>query len=428
MSEENNDKDALELFFQKKADEYDIPFREEDWLRLEEKLNVRDVQRGYQHKVRWIAAASLLFVSLFGYFTYNNYLKINEIRQHLSDEMSDDSGQDRLLNEFPADQFSTPGMDEEDENIVEEIETPSAARDSREPVTETVANNFSVDPATNSGESGREPRGRELVASRVPVLTRAMTTASQLNNPTIPDNMLNRITVPGDFATGTPSNEELSSHTTTPGLLSANMEEDIYGETYIPRPNRWAFGLVMSPDLTSIDSFSNFYSPGYKVGFTLEYNLNARWKVSTGVIQSMVRYSSKSLDYNPPVQYSSLFSMNGECLLLDIPLSFKYNFLDFDRSGFFATAGLSSYLMLSEEYNFIYDTYGETQSTSTWSDRTGTFHLFSNAGFSIGYEVELHRNWNIRAEPFVRVPIREVGWANVRLYSMGSFISVNYKL
>jgi hypothetical protein len=30
---------------------------------------------------------------------------------------------------------------------------------------------------------------------------------------------------------------------------------------------------------------------------------------------------------------------------------------------------------------------------------------------------------SLSAEPFIRVPIREVGWGNVKLYSVGSFVS-----
>jgi len=83
--------------------------------------------------------------------------------------------------------------------------------------------------------------------------------------------------------------------------------------------------------------------------------------------------------------------------------------------------------MQSEEYSFSYRAYQPGQEEG-WSGKTGTSHWLSNAGFSIGYEFDVHSNWSMRVEPFIKVPVQEVGWGNVELYSMGSFISLNYKL
>jgi hypothetical protein len=46
----------------------------------------------------------------------------------------------------------------------------------------------------------------------------------------------------------------------------------------------------------------------------------------------------------------------------------------------------------------------------------------------VGYEFDLDRNISLRAEPFLRIPLREVGHANVNLYSVGSLVSINYNL
>ncbi|CAN5348470.1 hypothetical protein BH23BAC3_BH23BAC3_14340 [soil metagenome] len=63
-----------------------------------------------------------------------------------------------------------------------------------------------------------------------------------------------------------------------------------------------------------------------------------------------------------------------------------------------------------------------------WSGRTGTRHWMSNASFSLGYELDLHPNWSLRAEPFIKTPLREVGWSNVKLFSAGSLVSLYYRL
>jgi len=52
----------------------------------------------------------------------------------------------------------------------------------------------------------------------------------------------------------------------------------------------------------------------------------------------------------------------------------------------------------------------------------------SNAGISIGYEHDLNSRFSVRIEPHLKIPLRQVGVTNVRLFSMGSFFSLSYNL
>ena len=82
--------------------------------------------------------------------------------------------------------------------------------------------------------------------------------------------------------------------------------------------------------------------------------------------------------------------------------------------------------MLKENYKFNYYRNDDGLDES-WSGPTGTVHLLSNAGFSVGYELDLHHNWSLSAEPFLKLPLRTVGRADAGLYSLGSFVSLNYR-
>jgi len=120
---------------------------------------------------------------------------------------------------------------------------------------------------------------------------------------------------------------------------------------------------------------------------------------------------------------SAYYTENGRA-----PISLKVDILSLSGSRFFLTAGLSSYVMLNETYQFHYSGYNsDPDLLQSWSDRTGTGHWMSNAGLSVGYELDIHPNWSLRAEPFIRIPVKDVGWGQVRLYSVGSFISLRYR-
>ncbi|MDX1592476.1 MAG: hypothetical protein R3283_10955, partial [Balneolaceae bacterium] len=200
--------------------------------------------------------------------------------------------------------------------------------------------------------------------------------------------------------------------------------------TFEGQSSRLTVAIALSPDVTGAGTVSGFRDPGYKAGAFLEYALTKRLSVSVGIVQTEVNYKAPSSEYDPPYYWqpgTSPSEIIATCLMLDLPLTFKYNLFQFERSRIYSSATLSSYYMQNEEYQFRYS--GATQGGPDGYNETGNkAYWFSNAGVSIGYEFDLNQTWSLRAEPFLRLPLREVGWGNARLYSMGTFISLNYRI
>ncbi|MEX0994151.1 MAG: hypothetical protein WD599_01400 [Balneolaceae bacterium] len=421
MPENNNEKDSFEEFFQKKAGEYDIPFREEDWLKLEKKLDLRDAQMTYRRRVRWIAAAAVLIVSLLGYFTYENHNRLNEISRQLTDESVSESEQEPLADELTNGEDSVPDTNvQTDEESIAVNESGEGQVDRLinlrgDPILPVPGLEFSVnrgqaDPGFLQTDGLLEIR--EIKAERL---------VSEFSTTSYPYRSLtNRALIP--------ARTELASATLPHAVSPERIDKESSGST----SSRIRIGIATAPDLSTAGSVSDFHDPGYKFGATLEYQLGPNLSVSTGLIQSRVRYTAGSRDYKSPVYWTGGISPDeiiADCLILDIPVNIKVDVMNFNRSRFFVSAGVSSYIMLNEVYDFNYEYEGDvTGLMKRWSGKTGTRHWFSNAGFSVGYELDVHRNWSLRAEPFMKIPLNEVGWGNVNLYSMGSFISLNYRL
>jgi hypothetical protein len=217
--------------------------------------------------------------------------------------------------------------------------------------------------------------------------------------------------------------------TISPG--SQGMPSNPDGMLAVKSKSPFSVGIAAGPDLSTVGSLSNFSNPGFKFGIAVEYRIAKNFAISTGVGQANVHYTAQGQEYKPPYGYWT----NGivadqtiaDCAILEIPVNLKYDFLQFERSRIYASAGVSSYIMLNEEYQFNYDqNYGGL--VQSWSDKTGTTYWLSNASTSLGYELDILRNWSLRAEPFVKLPLKEVGWGNVELYSVGTSISLNLKL
>lgn len=398
MGDKNHKYDPLEELFRKKMKEYDISYREQDWAQLEHQLDLQDARIAYRRKLTWLSAAAAILFSVFGYFTYQNHLRLNEMDRQYSDLLSTESHQPEGITpeapELPTAAMIPPGREWSFPELMADLPAyPLAAMDDHpEPVTE---------------EPEMRLTGYDLHADVTPA--------------SIPRSTLPPMTTQPVQRQVDQTKEE------HPADYYAEAETPI-GE---PPRSRLALGVTMAPDISSAGSVSAGQSPGYKAGLMLEYQITSRFSVSTGLVQSKVRYGSDSpADYSLPAQMYETAApdgVTGQCLILDVPISLKYNVFDFERYRVYATAGLSSYIMLDEAYTFSYDDY-DSPPDLTWSDRTGTRHWFSNAGFSVGLERDLHPNWSLRAEPFIRLPLSEVGQVNVRLYSIGSFFSVNYRL
>ncbi len=406
----HNPEDPIEEFFQKKVQEFDISYREEDWMKLEKKLDMAARKRSLEKKRRWLIAASLLLFALLGYFTYQNYISIDEINEQLSEQTEQPSQLENLPEISPPDA---------DDNSVNDQNT------SQEMVDESSNGDVEDSGQNSEGLSQTELAEQKYLVSKQ---TGRGLLVDEVHCPDCSLSSLDEKVDPKVFA-----EVELKEGNERAGKQAITPDHRGHGGSMIAS-SRFALGLVASPDFSTVGSLSNFSDMGYKMGVAVEYRLTDNLSVFGGVIQSDVRYTAQKGEYNLNQGYGGYGNSGilpdetfARCLILDIPINLKYNFLNFEHSRLYASTGIASYIMLNEEYNFKYDQNGEGLPQS-WNERTGTGHLMSNVGFSIGFEYDIHPRWSLRAEPYVRLPLKGVGEGNVKLYSVGSFVSLNFQL
>lgn len=431
MTEKSNNSDPFEDFFKRKEEEIDIPFREDDWDKLEAKLDLVDAKLAYRRKTRFIAAAVLLIVSLLGYFTYENYVKIGELNRLLEQEMT----------------INTPSSELKDEQdfLVE--------GDGNATTEEQGENNRSAsDPLLNKNDSQPEEDSDHKVIVSSDSLDVTSNLMNDFNEYQPVMDGIAQADLPGSWdctscrngdyyaqivsgEIATPKIENYRKNPATRSQVNTGYRSGQYffhensAESSIR--SKVTIGLKASPDLSTVGGLSNFQSPGYSLGLEIGYNVTENITLSTGIMRNTVRYSASGSGYDPPNYLTGgelPDQIEGVCTLLDIPLSAKYNVINFSQSRIFAKASLSSYIMLNEAYDFRFEQSYSERASYSYSGHTGTSHWMSNAGISVGFEMDLNARWSVRAEPQIKIPIRQVGLSNVRLYSLGSFISLNFKL
>jgi len=420
MSDLNN-KDPFEELFRNKTEDYDISYREEDWNKLENRLDALDAQHAARRYRQIAAAAVLLVFSLLSFFIYQNYRQIHSLNEKLEQESKivDNPSNNGQTNEIaPENNNKQPQKDQQSPEEFANLESDESRTPINQSTGETVNNPGTGNKRTNNSSF----EANTPIAGTFQIDQAECPECSSIAINTGNTGIHSRLETNASFKAQEVQNSPYSisrSSTSSQFALNSSMR------------SKFTAGVLLGPDFSTVGSISDFYDPGSKIGITAEYNPNRNWGISIGIIRSNVRYRAGQQEYRPPQDYwyngIEATSTTAECIILDIPINLSYRFLHFNNSRFYASAGLSSYIMLTEDYKFNYDnSYDELP--ERWKEKTGTTHFFSNAGISLGYEQDLFRGISLRAEPFIRLPLREVGWGNVNLYSIGSIISVHFQL
>jgi len=113
----------------------------------------------------------------------------------------------------------------------------------------------------------------------------------------------------------------------------------------------------------------------------------------------------------------------------EIPVNVRYNFPSGGKMKWFATAGLSTYLMTKESYNYEATKWGTPWGVGkTYTYETPYHNLFSILNLSVGYEQRLGKIGNLRLEPYLRVPLSGIGTGNLSIMSAGLNIGITRRI
>jgi hypothetical protein len=167
-------------------------------------------------------------------------------------------------------------------------------------------------------------------------------------------------------------------------------------------------------------------------GAGLGYSFNKRFTIRTGVYSGRKIYSASAENYHPPagfyMHYRYLQNVDADCKVIEIPVSFSYNFSVSKKQNWFVSGGLSSFLMKKESYNYFYK-YTATGPTVNKESviNNENKHYFSVLTVSGGYQRNLNKNVSIMVEPYIKMPLSGVGYGKVKLNSTGLLFSVGIK-
>lgn len=189
---------------------------------------------------------------------------------------------------------------------------------------------------------------------------------------------------------------------------------------------KMAIRFGYSPDLSTV-GLKDFSKPGTAVSLLVEYALQPRLYFQTGVVRSEKVYWARASAYELSKYVTAIntpYSVDGTCSMYEIPVGIRYDLRQTNRSRIFAGVGAASYYVQKEKYTYNYTEYVHGQAPG-WKGKTGWFWL-SHLTASVGYEHRISNKLSLLAEPYIRVPLKGVGYGKVNLVTTGLWLSLRY--
>ena len=186
-------------------------------------------------------------------------------------------------------------------------------------------------------------------------------------------------------------------------------------------------GVEAGPDLSTI-KWQELQNPGYSVGVLLGYRFNRRLAVEVSGLWAHKVYYTSGEYFNKAKtgipQNITVGNMNGTCSMFEIPINLRWDFLYTKSGSFYATAGLSSYIMKRENYSYVASYQGASPWMADKSYQNSGNNYLSMMGLSLGYQLHWKGVGDVRIEPYFKVPLKGVGIGSLPITSSGLYLGI----
>ncbi|MEL7002728.1 MAG: hypothetical protein AAFN93_08350 [Bacteroidota bacterium] len=253
--------------------------------------------------------------------------------------------------------------------------------------------------------------------------------------------------VTGEQNTDSKKSEEVTTYVASPGFLEGKefVPFDIKSSLFSPiiesdrlaefqssldtqseiraKRSKWSIGLEFSPDLSGA-SLGRVEDTGFNLGLNVEYHLTSKFSVNSGLVYAKkIYYADQNIEsYNRNPNWV-IDRVDAVCDVIDIPINLNYYIAGRERSGFLLSAGLSTYIMLTEDYDISYE---RPSIERQWSIRNENDHFFGIFNASVGYKKILSPTMSLQAEPFVKIPLEGIGEGELDLFTSGLRLILKY--
>ena len=378
------DRHPIDELFRDGLNNADIPFDERDWTALSRKIH----PRRRRLPIIWIgsglaAAVVIAAVLLFG------------------------------GRETPVDHPTLRQASQQPAVVEPRIESSAPHEANQVPVAAVATPSVAVEPHGRTTTVDLQPANG--ITEPNPVLARVQGLAP--------------ITGAMPIANGNISPNVSVARTAAPSGMASTIADPDASRPAASTQHGWTLSIMAAPDLSGTRPLNGKLSGN--IGLMATYRLTSRLGVSAGVLYARKLYQTDFANYRPSDGWSNPQRtprfVDADCQVLDIPVNLHFDIAHRRRAAWFVSAGVSSYLMLRETYDYTYPPheYGYPKQFTLHNQNR---HILGIGNVAVGYRRQIGAATSITVQPFIKVPLTGIGNGNLKLYSSGIALSADVDL
>lgn len=306
-----------------------------------------------------------------------------------------------------------------------------------------LPDNTFTQPKQPSATTEKTSGNSAVIASQQPQVTAPLQSSVIANQPvTKPESAV---------ALANARNESVAARKETKSLDDLLNEKPVRQKPAEQQQKKVSFGVYAATYVNYAEGSANQFNAG--AGFTSDFKLGRKLKLSTGVMiaQNSLSYNSlndvnrggrvmdaaaaapadvASVAYSASKTVAEFKNYNASLIGLDVPINIKYEFSS--KSQTYISAGLSSGTFIDERYTSRYDyrVNGVSGSTVTTTDQTSNsnfsnFYFARTLNVSFGFGYSLGKSVLV-VEPFVKYPLAGMGAQDIRFGAGGLNLKLNF--
>ncbi|TFF38202.1 hypothetical protein [Mucilaginibacter psychrotolerans] len=187
---------------------------------------------------------------------------------------------------------------------------------------------------------------------------------------------------------------------------------------------QFAISVLASSDINGVNSFQQS-KVGSNFGAMLSVSVK-KWTFTTGAMYAIKPYATSFANYTTAYKFKSDPTIvTADCRMLDVPLNIGYQVYQNRKNKFSLGTGVSSYFMLHENYKYTYSsTYANGPTSYTVANPKN--YLLSVINVNATFERQINSKFSLSVQPYMKLPIKAVGYSQVNLHTAGVAVGFNY--
>ncbi|MBB3054629.1 hypothetical protein [Mucilaginibacter gotjawali] len=406
MNKENNE--GLDDLFKKKLEDpvYQAGFREEDWGALEKMLERHKKPRGIVYWLPVVSGLAALLLVVFGWWFFKGAThQHNSQKMHLTaiNHPQKNSGK----NGGPARQTAT--------HSINTTPAPVTYAGNLKPGKNSAGSKIFL----TSADGARRTAGQGITVNDTLVNRSGEMLVSKAPVPQFANEQLAIQTLPViDLSKRNSANAAITSPDKK-SIKKINTKR-----AFIPQ---YALTVLAAPDINGVGSFQQS-KVGTNIGLQFSAEVTKKLTITTGAVYSVKPYITGFDNYHTLYHFKAdPINVTADCRMLDIPINLGYQVFNKRQNRITIGTGLSSYIMVHESYKFNYaNTY--ITGPSSYTVPNSNKYFFGVLNLNATYQRQLNQKVGLTIQPYVKLPLANIGYSQVRLQTTGVAIGLSWNL